>query len=131
MKLEVFERIIKSLQSQTEKSVGLYRLGVDLFEYEEGYVEALTLMLRAYYGEEGEDWISWFVYERLGLDGKVNKAWDKNKKEICYDIPSLWKHVEELRVADDFKEYELPKNNGDDIANALFMAMFGRPLRGK
>ena len=127
MKLEVFEKIVKLIDEQQQKSHQLFKLGVDLMNYDSAYVDALTLMLRVYYGVEGEDLISWYIYERVGLNGEINKAWDKNKNEICYDIPSLWKRVEELRVADDFEEYSLeePKKLGVEETLELFRRMFG------
>ena len=109
MKLEVFEKIVTLIKEQSERSFKLAEMGVDLINYEDSYSAAITLLLRAYYGAEGEDWISWYLYEKEGLSGEILQAWDKEGNEICYDIPSLWKCVEELRCADDFVEYELPE----------------------
>ena len=109
MKLEVFEKILTLIKEQSERSFKLAEMGVDLINYEDSYAAAITLLLRAYYGAEGEDWISWYLYEKEGLSGEILQAWDKEGNEICYDIPSLWKCVEELRCADDFVEYELPE----------------------
>lgn len=108
MKLEVFEKIVTLIKEQNEKSFKLAELGVDLINYDDASASAITLLLRAYYGKEGEDWISWYIFERESFDGSINCAWDKDGTEICYDIPSLWKCVEELRCSDDFIEYELP-----------------------
>ena len=104
MKLEVFEKIVTLIKEQSERSFKLAEMGVDLINYEDSYAAAITLLLRAYYGAEGEDWISWYLYEKEGLSGEILQAWDKEGNEICYDIPSLWKCVEELRCADDFVE---------------------------
>lgn len=109
MKLEVFEKIVTLIKEQSERSFKLAEMGVDLINYEDSYAAAITLLLRAYYGTEGEDWISWYLYEKESLSGEILQAWDKEGNEICYDIPSLWKCVEELRCADDFVEYELPE----------------------
>ena len=109
MKLEVFEKIVTLIKEQSERSFKLAEMGVDLINYEDSYAAAITLLLRADYGAEGEDWISWYLYEKEGLSGEILQAWDKEGNEICYDIPSLWKCVEELRCADDFVEYELPE----------------------
>jgi len=109
MKLEVFERIITQIQNQQERSFAANKLGIDLMTYEEEYSEVIHLLLSAYYGEVGRDWIDWYLYERDSLSGEINQAWDKDGAPICYDIPSLWKEVEEIRVSTDFKEYELPK----------------------
>lgn len=109
MKLEVFDKIVTLLKHQENKSTDLLKLGIDTFNYEESYISVITLLLRAYYGKDGEDMISWFLYERESHTGEILQAWDKDGSEICYDIPSLWKYVEELRCSEDFVEYELPE----------------------
>jgi hypothetical protein len=108
MKLEVFERIMLTLYEQQEKSHALYKVGIDLMNYEEGWSDIISMLIRVYYGEQGADWIDWYIYERPGLANEENKAWDSDGNPICYDIPSLWKCVEECRVSVDFKEYSLP-----------------------
>lgn len=108
MKLEVFEAIIKSIEDQGNRSVEAAKLGIDLLEYEEGWIIALSLTLNAYYGKLGGDWISWYLYERTS-SGQPLVAVDESNNPICYDIPSLWKYVEELRVREDFEEYGLPE----------------------
>lgn len=128
MKLQIFEKIVNTLKEQSDKSHALYKMGIDLMDHETGYVDAITLLLRVYYGKEGEDWISWYVYERDSITGEPNKAWDKDGNEICYDIPSLWKCVEEIRCAIDFEEYVMPTD--EELAArsaALFTSIFGIP----
>ena len=114
MKLAVFEKIITLIKEQSELSCKLAKMGVDLINYEDSYATAITLLFSAYYGSAGEDWISWYLYERESLSGEILQAWDTDGTEICYDIPSLWKCVEELRCADDFVEYELPEKKQID-----------------
>ena len=109
MKLDVFERIIGLIQAQQEKSHLLYKMGVDTMAYEEGFQDTISLLIKSYYGEAGSDWIDWYLYEREGVGGNINDATDSDGNPICYDIPSLWKCVEEIRVSVDFKEYSLPK----------------------
>lgn len=121
MKLEIFESIITTLKSQLVKSFDAYKVGIDTITFEEGYLQVVTLFLRMYYGKTGEEWVSWFLYERDDINENGPKAWDKDGNEICYDIPSLWKVVEELRCAIDFVEYELPiKSDGiDSLLDAI------------
>jgi hypothetical protein len=122
MKLEVFEKVINQIKEQDEKISALYKMGVDLIEFSDSYSSLRSLVLRAYYGEEGEDWISWFLYERdSSVGANLNQAWDKDGIPICYDIPSLWKCVEEIRCSTDFVEYEIPKSRAtaDDLLNHI------------
>jgi hypothetical protein len=123
MKLEVFEKIITAIKEQSEKSHKLYELGVDLIEFTEGYDKIWSLLLKTYYGKEGEDWITWFIFERDDRNEDPNQAWDENNNPICYDIPSLWKHVEEIRCSIDFVEYELPVRN--EPTDTIFEGILG------
>lgn len=126
MKLEVFEVIVETLKSQSKKNLELYKLGVDLIDHDSGYADIISMLLKVYYGEEGEGWVMWYVFERDGFGGTVHKAWDKGGNEICYDIPSLWKHVEELRCDTSFTEFSLPTSSRDNdfgndwLINAIF-----------
>lgn len=122
MKLEVFEKVITKIKEHDSKIHSLYEIGVDLIEFSDGPSSIWALLFRAYYGEEGEDWISWFLYERDSSVGSdPNQAWDKEGNPICYDIPSLWKCVEEIRCSTDFVEYELPKSKAtaDSLLNQI------------
>jgi hypothetical protein len=128
MKLEVFERIMKVLQEQQQRSHEMCKFGVDLINYEDGWSEVISLLFRAYYGEEGADWIDWYMFERESLFGdKINQAHDGNGHSICYDIPSLWKCVEECRVSVDFEEYSLPKQKRP-LSPADLENLFGKFL---
>ena len=95
MKLEVFKKLLNVLRQQEEKSNAAYKAGIDLINFYDDGQTAISLLLCVYYGEEGKDWIDWYLYERIGFTNKVNLATDADGKEICYDIPSLWKEVKD------------------------------------
>lgn len=103
MKLESFEYLISSLKEASDRDNSIYKLGLDLSDISDDYQKIITHLLKVYYGESGEDWISWFLYERK--EDESFQAWDEDKNPICYDVESLWKHVEEIRVSSDFEEY--------------------------
>ena len=89
-----FKNIIENLEKTRERSHSVYILGIDLTNYEELYHNTITIFLDSIFNKEGKDWIDWYLYERVGFTNKVNLATDKDGKEICYDIPSLWQEVE-------------------------------------
>ena len=93
MDYEKFKNIIESLEKVGERSHSIYKLGVNLMDYEELYHNIITSLLNSVFDKEGKDWIDWYLYERVGFKNKVNLATDKDGKEICYDIPSLWEEV--------------------------------------
>lgn len=118
MKLESFEYLIEKLANSSKKDNDFYKLGLDISNISDPYSQIITHLLRVYYGEEGEDWISWFLYERV--DDGESHAYDEEKNPICYDIESLWKHVEGIRVSSSFQEY-VPKKpmTEDEITEQL------------
>ena len=93
MSYEQFEEIIKNLEQYREKSHSIYKLGINLMDYDELPHGIISVLLTSVFGKEGKDWIDWYLYERIGFDGKVLQAWDENDEEICHNIPSLWDTV--------------------------------------
>jgi len=98
MTKQSFEKIILNLQVARKRSHDLYKLGVDLMQYDENYEHAIDEFFRASFNPDQLGWIDWFLYEREGMDGKINKAWKKvgrKKVEICHTIDSLWEIINE------------------------------------
>lgn len=114
MNLDVFELIITTLEKQSRKSFEISKLGIDLLEYEDGWIGAVSLLVSAYYGTEATRWIEWYLYDREGPEGKHPEAKDKDGTIICNDVHSLWKKVEEIRVSNDFIEFSLPEKKTVD-----------------
>ena len=106
MKLEVFTEILNKLRKQSDKEHALYILDVDLINYSDDHNSVINILLDVYYGKEGSDWISWYLYERDPL-GTIDQATTNDGLPICYDVKSLWEEVEQCRL-DNTKEYELP-----------------------
>jgi len=91
-----FEKIILNLQAARKRSREMYKLGVDLMNYEENYEHAIDELFRAAFNTDQLGWIDWYLYEREGMSGKINKAYKKvgrKKVEICHAIDSLWETV--------------------------------------
>lgn len=93
MNFETFNNLIKSLENIQIVNQKLYDLGFENSTYTNGYDTVITLLIKEIYGEKGYEWFSWFCYENNFGGGKL-KAWDENL-EICFDINSLWKYIEE------------------------------------
>ena len=107
MNYKSFEKIILHIQAAHMRSRELYKLGVDLMQYDENYEFAIDELFKAAFNETQRGWIDWYLYERESLTkkGKFNKAWKtvgKKKVEICYDIESLWETVCEAGQQADF-----------------------------
>ncbi len=125
MQYKVFNEVIVKLQEVSDKSQKLYELGIDLSNsIENDYSEIITLILRSHYGKEGEDMISWWLYE------DVEKVlYETNSDKVTRElktIKQIWEYVEELRNSKDFKEYELPKKLSDEERMKIFEEMFSK-----
>jgi hypothetical protein len=98
MDFKSFEKIILNLQVAHKKSRELYKLGIDLMQYDENYEFVIDELFKAAFNEDQRGWIDWYLYEREGLSGKINKAYKtagKKKVEICHTIDSLWETIQE------------------------------------
>ena len=107
MNKKSFETIILNLQLAHKKSRELYKLGVDLMEYDQSYEFVIDELFNASFNEDQRRWIDWFLYKREGMDGKILKAHKKvgkKKVEICYDIDSLWETVQEYSAKGDWEK---------------------------
>ena len=111
MKLEVFTEILNKLRKQSDKEHALYVLDIDVSNLSDDYMSVINILLEIYYGKEGANWISWYLWERDPL-GSIDQATD-NGKPICYDIKSLWEEVEQCKL-DNKTEYELPVKLTDE-----------------
>lgn len=124
MKLEVFEKIIGNIRMASEKDNKIYALGIDLINYHDLHNETVSYLLKSYYGEEGVDWIDWFIYEKF-QDGKEPLTAFDGDEEICKDIEGLWKLLEEIREKG-FDEITLPKEMSFEERMEAFEKMFGK-----
>lgn len=95
MKEGEFIKVIKSIE-QIEKLVDdLYKIGVDvnnspIFEYE---VISDTLWKYAY-GQEGTDWIYWWLYERDRNKPTESQCYDENGPLSINTISELYNFIE-------------------------------------
>ena len=119
MKIELFEHVLLKLKSATSKSLKLYELGIDLTEaIESDYHTIIDTLIGAHYGEEGEDIISWWLYE------DVEKVLEENGKTVeLHTIEQLYNYVEKIRNSKDFKDYKLPERLSDEEHSKLLESM--------
>jgi hypothetical protein len=106
MKQEVFTHILDKIRDKSKRIDDLYELGIDLINFSDDSNEVINILLEVYYGKEGADWISWYLWEH-DLNGDKYQATDKDGNPICYDDHSLWEEVERCRL-ENKAEYELP-----------------------
>lgn len=107
MEYKTFEHIILKLQLIAKRDRAIYKLGLDLSNVTDDYSQVITIILKAHYGEQGEDIISWWLYEDV-----EKHLYDSVSGKIINDltlIKDLWKYCEELRLDKSFIPYVIPK----------------------
>lgn len=93
MTYERFLKIILGLQEKDLVIKTLFDNGVDLIGFTTTYEEIIRELIEEVYGEEGEDWFSWYCWENdFGQAGL--EALDENNNRICYSHESLWEYLE-------------------------------------
>jgi hypothetical protein len=97
MNFKEFKEVIELLKKVSDRSHNIYKSGVDLLDYDEDFHKAITILMKSIFEEEGYDWISWYLYERDGFNGKTLSANDVDGNEICHNIESLWETVKPYR----------------------------------
>lgn len=96
MKLEDFKKLIQTLKEADTQIDEAYKAKVDLIDFVDVYHGSITILLKEIYGEEGEDWFTWFVYENNFGEGPL-EAYDKDGDIILKTIDEMWEFLEEKR----------------------------------
>ena len=101
MTLEAFEQIVSFLKKDSDRLSKLYKLGIDLYNLQDDLHHVISITLKSHYSEEGEDIISWWVWE----DGDKTITYQDGTTRDINKMEDVWKYIEEIRTSPDFKEY--------------------------
>lgn len=101
MTLEALQQIISFLKKDSDRLAKIYKLGVDLYNLQDDLHHVISITLKSHYSEEGEDIISWWVWE----DGDKTITYQDGSTRDINKIEDMWKYIEEIRTSPDFKEY--------------------------
>jgi hypothetical protein len=99
MKYKEFKELIHKMIEFQENCSKARALGIDLIEYNELPNSIIWSLIDSYYGEDGSNWIAWYLYDTKKdlMNFNNPSAWNKDGKPICYDLKSLWAEVESIR----------------------------------
>jgi hypothetical protein len=118
MELPIFKQLLSKIKKTDDTIDVLYKY-INITTITEEYNAIIALLLEHYYGEDANEWIGWYLYEKNG--DKDMKAFDKYGKEICRNEKELWKLCEEARAVKlDYKEKILMT---DTEKEAMFESM--------
>lgn len=95
---EEFFKILDEQKAQSERIDKLNDAGLSLWDSD--IVEYGNIMfdtvIKAYFTEEGADWIFWWLYEKAG--NPEIKAWDEDHDEIPMETKEdFWRCVKQYR----------------------------------
>ena len=87
--IETYNKILKDSSDLKEK------FKIDLFDYEDPYHACINNLLSIIFDEQTQEWIHWWLHERITYKGEILKAHHKNGKEIKFDSSSdLWDFIQ-------------------------------------
>lgn len=87
-KREMFVQLINSLEECVIRSSIMYSdFSMDMSNYDEKYLSIIDLLIYLNFGQPGFELISWYIYERINLDGTYNHLLDENENEIIVMDP--------------------------------------------
>lgn len=97
MKFETFFNIVETYKKGSEMLSELHDIGFDLFEgkYQLSNImyEQLQHSIRGVYGDEGLDWVEWYIFE-CGYGVRDMGAFDEDGNKICQTLEEIFVYLE-------------------------------------
>lgn len=89
---ELFISIINSIELIVSRQNIMYAdLQLDFAKYDESFLDTIDALIILHFGKEGAELISWYLWERLNLDGTINPVLDEEGNELAINTPAeLW-----------------------------------------
>lgn len=89
---EQFESIILLLEEIEVRSIILSNdLKIDLASYDEKFYMLIEKLLSIHFGDEANEIIFYYIYDRINPDGSVNELRDEKDNVVLLNSPSdLW-----------------------------------------
>ena len=92
MRKKMFMEICERMKQNHDNLDALHKLNVDLYDFMDDSAWISQHLWSVVLTKEGNDWFSWFMYEKSYLYEMDNSmmAWDENKNEICQMLDDLY-----------------------------------------
>lgn len=121
MNFEVFEKVVKTIETQQEQSLELYKLGIDLANFEEPLQNVISHLIGSIYGKEGLETFEWWCYEKdFGKRADITMH-NSDGDLVCETLVDLWQWLEDFAVWD----YELTPPMTDEERMEQMKKIFG------
>lgn len=99
---EIFVENVTLLEQCFKRADDIHEhLGIDLYMYEEPFLQIIENLFLIKYGETVSEIVFWYLYERVGEDGVIHpfiyEEENKEPIELIIKTPTdLWKFVDKL-----------------------------------
>ena len=84
---QFFFDILTELCQLEAKSQILSATGVNIMEYEDGYLKVIDLLLEKHFGEAKSQIIMWWVFESINPEGDISMLVEENGKKHLLTTP--------------------------------------------
>ena len=90
-----FKQIIDWQIAHSQKMDKLYKLNINLIEAFDEQEKVIDALWKKVLTTNGDDWVSWYLYEKNGISGKPKKDFKAHDGdvEICKDIKGLYDYL--------------------------------------
>ena len=90
-----FKKIIDLQIAHSKRLDKLHDLGIDFIELFSQTDTIIHLLWGQILTEHGEDWLSWYLYEKDGISGKPKKDMtaDNDGQVICKDLKGTYNYL--------------------------------------
>jgi hypothetical protein len=95
MTYALFKQIIDWQIAHHKKIDDAYKLNINLIEAFDEQEKVIDALWKQVLTANGDEWLSWYLYEKYGISGKPNKdlkAHDGDV-EICKDVKGLYEYL--------------------------------------
>lgn len=95
MTYKLFKQIIDWQIAHSQNINKLYDMGINFTEAFDEQEKVIDALWKQVLTTDGDDWVSWYLYEKNGISGKPRKdiTADDNGKEICKDLKGTYNYL--------------------------------------
>ena len=100
---DLFIGVIMALQAaQTRTTLSQTELKLDFSTYDEMFLQIIDSLILLHFGKEGFEVVSFYLYEKMNVDGSVNELFDDDNKIIPSTTPEdIWNILVTLKKSNE------------------------------
>jgi len=97
---DLFVGIIMALQAvQTRTALTQTELKLDFSSYDEMFLQIIDSLILLHFGKDGYELVSWYLYEKINIDGTINELQDDENNIVPSDtVEDIWNILIKLKA---------------------------------